>query len=100
VLNYNSASPMVGLDAFKAYYDGLGVTTYRLVNLSDKVPNVPNNLQHQYVYVPVGVEVSFNADYGAEAKNHDPCCCYGYALWNPTSPCNPNYDPCSSANKH
>ena len=80
VRNYNSASPMVGLKSFADYYDSLTVIggapglltdTYQLVNAADTVPNVPNNLQPQppkYQYVPVGIAVSFNADYGAEKK--------------------------------
>ena len=107
VRNYNSASPMVGLKSFLDYYNSLTVIggapglltdTYRLINSADTVPSVPNSIQHQppqYQYVPVGNAVSFNADYGAEKKNHHPCCCYGYALWNPTSPCNPVYDSCA-----
>jgi hypothetical protein len=107
VYHYNSASPMVGLQSFVDYYNSLTINgsspgilkqTYRLVNVVDTVPNVPNNLQKQppkYTYVPVGTQISFNADYGAEKKNHNPCCSYAYALWNAEKPCNPDYDTCT-----
>jgi hypothetical protein len=96
VYHYNSASPMVGLQSFADYYQSLTINeTFRLVNMKDTVPEVPNNLQHKkpiHEYVHVGTQISFQADYGAEKKNHDPCCSYAYALWNPHRPCNPDYD--------
>ncbi|WP_083858476.1 lipase family protein [Psychroflexus torquis] len=107
VYHYNSASPMVGLQSFADYYNSLTIIgsspgllkeTFRLVNLADKVPNVPNNLQSsppKFLYVTVGTEISFKANYGKEEKTHDPCCSYAYALWNPESPCNNDYHRCA-----
>ncbi len=107
VYHYNSASPLVGLQSFADFYTSLTIIgsspgllkeTYRLVNLSDTVPNVPNNLQKQppeHNYISVGTQISFNADYGAENKNHNPCCSYAYALWNPENPCNDDFNTCA-----
>ena len=104
VRNYNSASPMVGPLSFQAYYEGLKVNppdcfgfikeTYRLVNLADTVPNFPKDPPG---YVHVGTQVSFKADYGPsdEKKIHNPCCSYAYAIYNPTRPCNSNFDQCN-----
>jgi len=101
VHHYNSASPRVGNEQFRMYYDSLKVTssgslkeTYRLVNTADTVPNFPGPPLHPW-YVHVGTEVSFNADYGAEEKTHNPCCSYAYAIYNPDKPCNPTFDACN-----
>lgn len=101
VINYNSASPMVGDESFKSYYEslnqtgpgGLGaVETFRLVNKSDIVPTLPPLPDYRHV----GSAVTFNADYIQGIirdieKNHDPCTCYAYAIFNPQNPCNPQY---------
>lgn len=92
-LHYNSASPKVGLQSFRDYYESLKVQTFRLVNTADTVPNLPP--QSSGAYLHVGAEVSFNADYGAEKKTHNPCCSYAYAIYNPKAPCNPDFDSCS-----
>lgn len=95
VRHYNSASPMVGLETFRTYYESLRVKeTFRLVNTADTVPNFPSTPSG---YVHVGTQVSFNADYGAEKKTHNPCCSYAYAIYNPQKPCNPTYDDCAPA---
>jgi hypothetical protein len=92
--HYNSASPMVGLESFRAYYESLKIKeTFRLVNTADKVPYFP---QDPPGYVHVGTEVAFNADYGAEPKTHNPCCSYAYAIYNPNKPCNAAYDSCAT----
>lgn len=105
VRHYNSASPMVGHLDFREYYEGLRVTepcaagwleTFRLVNISDVVPNFPGI---SLGYLHVGRQVSFNANYGAELKNHDPCCCYAYAIYNPENPFNPDADTCAANDK-
>jgi hypothetical protein len=107
VQHYNSASPMVGHESFRTYYDGLSVAgnspgllkeTFRLVNNADSVPRFPSKPG----YVHVGTQVSFNADYDAgqkdqERKTHDPCCSYAWAIYMPTKPCNPLYDSCFTA---
>jgi hypothetical protein len=102
VIHYNSASPKVGNEAFRTYYESLHtfagapalLQTFRLVNTADSVPNFPSKPPG---YVHVGTQVSFNADYGAEKKTHDPCCSYAYAIYNPTAPCNPTHDDCAQA---
>jgi predicted lipase len=73
-LQYNSASPKVGLQPFHDYYESLNAPTFRLVNTADTVPNLPPQRSGDYVHV--GNEVAFNADYGAEKKTHNPCCSY------------------------
>jgi hypothetical protein len=92
-LHYNSASPMVGLKPFSDYYANLNVKTFRLVNTADTVPNLPPKRSGDYLHV--GNEVSFNADYGAEKKTHNPCCSYAYAIYHPQAPCNPDFDACA-----
>ena len=89
ILHYNQASPKVGDSNFQAYYNNLGVQTFRLVNTYDEVPKLPPG-----GYVPVGVEAPFGADYQTEAERHNPCCSYSYALFNPTAPYNPGIDTC------
>ena len=85
------ASPKVGNQAFANYYGGLGVSyLYRLTNIYDKVPTLPGNPQ----YVPVGAQATFGADYGSVPDNHDPCCCYSYALLNPQNPYNQGLGTC------
>ena len=105
VRHYNSASPMVGIETFRTYYETLKESspesleeTFRLVNTADSVPNFPDNPKG---YVHVGTEIAFNAVYTDvigkpdEKKIHDPCCSYAYAIYNPAKPCNPNYDSCA-----
>ncbi|HEY6334106.1 MAG TPA: hypothetical protein VI756_32625 [Blastocatellia bacterium] len=107
VRHYNSASPMVGAERFRTYYESLKVIggspgllkeTFRLVNTADSVPNFPDT---SLGYVHVGTQISFNADYvnefgkRQEKKIHDPCCSYAYAIYNPSEPCNPYYDGCA-----
>ncbi|TLG75065.1 lipase family protein [Methylocystis sp. B8] len=93
VLHYNSASPMIGLMPFRNYYESLKVKTFRLVNTADTVPKLPPKRSGDYQHV--GIEVPFNADYGAEKKMHNPCCSYAYAIYNPAAPCNKDFDKCA-----
>ncbi|MEV4249644.1 lipase family protein [Streptosporangium canum] len=96
ILHYNQASPKVGEVNFRNYYDRLDVLqTFRLRNKYDTVPDWPDKTE----YVPVGVEVEYGADYSSEPKNHNPCCSYSYALFNPTEPYNRNFDKCMSQSK-
>ncbi len=89
ILHYNQASPKVGNSGFEAYYNDLGVQTFRLVNTYDEVPKLPSG-----AYVPVGVEAPFGADYPTEGERHNPCCSYSYALFNPAAPYNPGIGTC------
>lgn len=102
LMNYPQASPMVGNPAFVSYYNGLNASTYRLVNSYDTVPTLPGASRG---YAHVGVAATFGADYGTTDKsgnfkpsvpdNHDPCCCYSYALVNyPNSPYNASLGTC------
>jgi hypothetical protein len=97
----NQASPRVGNPAFATFIDsfaGKGFPTYRLVNTADLVPKLPPpavRVNHQtYFYQHVGTEVDFTAAYATEKDKHSPCCSYSYALFNPTSPVNPNITQC------
>jgi len=97
VRNYNTASPRVGLDSFVSYYESLPVLeTFRIVNTADVVPKLP---PVSIGYVHIGVPIEFDADYGSEAKNHNPCCSYAYAIFNPEQPCNPDFITCESESK-
>jgi hypothetical protein len=90
---YNQASPKVGNSTFATYLEGTSFPTYRLVNMYDVVPTTPLNSS----YVPVGAQATFGADYGSVQNNHNPCCTYSYAIFNPTSPFNKNFDSCSGS---
>lgn len=102
VKNYNTASPRVGLEAFKEYYESLQVEagnipgclkTIRVVNEDDSVPTLPPIILG---YQHIGVAYGFNANYdNDEGHNHDPCCSYAYAIEHPDKPCNPNYGECN-----
>jgi hypothetical protein len=95
----NQASPRVGNDRFAAYIGNFTqFPTYRLVNTADLVPKLPPPIvrvdQQTYIYQHAGTEVSFTAAYPKEQEKHSPCCCYSYALFNPTSPVNPDIMKC------
>jgi len=95
-----SASPRVGNLKFRTWFDNLTDINgnkmvdrwKRLTNINDTIPTVP------YIamgFVHVGLEINFDAlylnDKGKKdtGLNHQICCCYGYALKNPTDPFNP-----------
>lgn len=95
-----SASPRVGNLKFRSWFDDLADIAgnkminrwKRLTNINDTIPTVP------YIamgFVHVGLEINFDAlylnDKGKKdtGLNHQICCCYGYALKNPTDPFNP-----------
>ncbi len=98
IKHYNSASPKVGDFNFKQYYESLRVLnssagrlldSFRLVNTADFVPDFPfGNTGFEHV----GIRIFFEAGYGDEEKNHDPCCCYGYALEYSGVPFNPDHE--------
>jgi hypothetical protein len=97
----NQASPRVGNPAFADFIDSFadqGFPTYRLVNTADAVPKLPPPEvrvdKQTYYYQHVGTEVDFTAAYPTEKDKHSPCCSYSYALFNPTSPVNPNITQC------
>ncbi|ERI52623.1 lipase [Pseudomonas sp. EGD-AK9] len=84
--HYNFASPRLAAPAFAAYYNGLDVPTYRLVNDSDLVPEVPPAVSDRWLYQHLGLAVSFTASYGGVADNHSLADCYLYALLHPQAP--------------
>lgn len=91
--HYNQASPRVGDPNFAAFFNSLGVPTYRLVNIEDVVPTLPDPEskvgETVYYYQHVGSQASFSAQYLSVPKNHDPCCSYSYALYHRDAPFNP-----------
>ena len=93
VEHYNQASPRVGDPQFAAFFHSLDAPTYRLVNIEDVVPTLPGPESKVegtvYYYQHVGSQASFSAQYLSVPKNHDPCCSYSYALYNPEAPFNP-----------
>jgi hypothetical protein len=93
VEQYNQASPRVGDPNFAAFFNSLNASTYRLVNIEDVVPTLPGPESKTegtvYYYQHVGSQASFSAQYLSVPKNHDPCCSYSYALYNPEAPFNP-----------
>jgi hypothetical protein len=93
VEHYNQASPRVGDPNFAAFFNSLGAPSYRLVNIEDVVPTLPGPESKTegkvYYYQHVGSQASFSAQYLSVPKNHDPCCSYSYALYNPEAPFNP-----------
>ncbi len=84
--HYNFASPRLAAPDFAAHYDGLRVPTYRLVNDSDLVPQVPPAVTGDWQYQHLGLAVTFSASYPGVAANHSLADCYGYALQNPQAP--------------
>lgn len=84
--HYNFASPRLASPAFASYYNGLVVPTYRLVNDSDLVPEVPPADSDRWFYQHLGLPVTFTASYGGVAANHSMGGCYLYALNNPDAP--------------
>jgi hypothetical protein len=101
VQQYNQASPRVGDPTFAAYYNALNALTYRLVNIEDVVPTIPDaeskTKQGTVYYQHVGWQASFNAQYLSVSKNHNPCCSYSYALYHPENPFNPTPGNCFPA---
>ena len=99
-VHYNEGSPRVGDPTFVAYINGLSIPTYRLVNIEDVVPTVPPPEAPvkggTLIYQHAGTPVSFSAQYGSVPSNHDPCCSYAYAIFNPDSPMNPDPASCTS----
>ena len=88
----NRGLPRVGVPlglaspAFASYYNALAVPTYRLVNDSDLVPEVPPADSDRWFYQHLGLPVTFTATYGGVAANHSMSGCYLYALNNPDAP--------------
>ena len=102
-MHYNFASPRTGDATFAAALDAMTrVTTYRIVNTEDVVPDVPlavtDDVLDTYLYKHVGTPVDFTAQYDTTAGNHSMLNSYLYALNHPAqtegpivapSPCQP-----------
>ncbi|MGE0708764.1 MAG: lipase family protein [Planctomycetota bacterium] len=70
LIHYNLASPRVGGPEFAARYAALRVPTYRVVNDSDLVTQVPPPVFGRTLYQHVGVPVTFNVQRGSIEGNH------------------------------
>lgn len=84
--HYNFASPRLAATDFAAAYNGLGVPTFRLVNDSDLVPQIPAAVSGELLYQHLGQAVTFTASYAGVAANHSMTDCYLYALQHPQAP--------------
>ena len=84
--HYNFASPRLAAPEFAAAYNGLGVPTFRLVNDSDLVPEVPPGVTDTLLYQHLGLAVTFTASYSGIEANHSLTGSYLYALENPQAP--------------
>lgn len=84
--HYNFASPRLASPEFATYCNGLDVPTYRLVNDSDLVPEVPPAVSDRWLYQHLGLPATFTASYPGIADNHSMGDCYLYALNNPEAP--------------
>ena len=84
--HYNFASPRLAAADFAAAYNGLGVPTFRLVNDSDLVPQIPAAVSGELLYQHLGQAVTFTASYAGVAANHSMTDCYLYALQHPQAP--------------
>jgi triacylglycerol lipase len=89
VRQYNLASPRTGDATFAARYNGNGVPTYRVVNSSDLVPELPPSVLGDEVFEHVGIPVMFTAQYNSIAGNHAIGGSYAYALLHPAQPQGP-----------
>lgn len=84
--HYNFASPRLASPQFAAAYNGLGIPTYRVVNDSDLVPEIPPAITGDFLYQHLGLAVSFTASYASVAANHSLEGSYLYALQHPQAP--------------
>ncbi|MHA6494847.1 lipase family protein [Pseudomonas borbori] len=84
--HYNFASPRLAAPDFAGHYNGLQVPTYRVVNDSDVVPEVPPAVTDVWLYQHLGLPVTFTASYNGIGANHSLADCYLYALENPQTP--------------
>lgn len=84
--HYNFASPRLAAPDFAAAYNALGVPTYRVVNDSDLVPEVPPGVVDGLLYQHLGLAVTFTASYASVAANHSLQGSYLYALEHPQAP--------------
>ena len=84
--HYNFASPRLASPAFARYYNAMGVPTWRVVNDSDLVPDLPPCVSPRGLYQHLGLAVTFTASYTSVTAAHSLTDCYLYALNNPQAP--------------
>jgi hypothetical protein len=84
--HYNLAAPRSGNVRFARSYNSNQVTTYRVVNTEDLVPDVPPAVLGDDDYCHVGTPVDFTAQYGSLGDNHSSATSYLYALEHPAKP--------------
>jgi triacylglycerol lipase len=89
MFHYSLASPRVGDPAFASSYNfEIPVTTFRVANTEDLVPDGPPAVSEWY-YEHVGTPIPFTAQYDSIGGNHDHQHCYFYALTHPDQPQGP-----------
>ena len=86
MFHYSLASPRVGDPLFTDQYNSQEVTTYRIVNTEDIVPDSPLSVALGTIYKHVGTPVDFTAQYNTIGGNHDHLNSYNYALNHPNQP--------------
>ena len=84
--HYNFASPRLAAPGFASAYNGMQVPTFRVVNDSDLVPELPPGAADGRLYQHLGLAVTFSASYASVEANHSLEECYLYALQNPQAP--------------
>ena len=89
MFHYSLASPRVGDPTFAYNYNfQIPVTTFRIANTEDLVPDGPPAVSEWY-YEHVGTPVGFTTQYDSTGGNHDHLNCYFYALTHPDQPQGP-----------
>lgn len=89
VRQYNLASPRTGDTQFATRYNANGAPTYRIVNSTDLVPEVPPAILVDEIFEHVGIPVAFSAQYDSLGGNHSIVHSYAYALTHPEQPQGP-----------
>jgi triacylglycerol lipase len=89
IKQYNLASPRTGNTSFAAAYNQNGVVTYRIVNSTDVVPEVPPSILGTEMFEHIGIPVAYSAQYDSLAGNHSITDSYAYALLHPEQPQGP-----------
>lgn len=84
----NFAAPRVFNPKLARYYEELPLVTFRVVNIEDLVPTVPEPVFSGLIYQHIGTPLCFSAQYNKNAANHA-MSTYLYALENPDAPQEP-----------
>lgn len=90
VFQYNLAGPRAVDPILAGYMNASQANNYRIVNSCDLVPEVPPSvcptLSGDVLYEHVGFPVTYTAQYGSVAGNHDFRTSYHFALTHPEQP--------------